>query len=152
MPGYDKFGLPTVVMKGAAEGYDPLSQAKSKIDSQKTKTLDDGIKVTEYYDKNGNLLLTKTVSQNGGPSIFKVPVKTEYARQLWTFMDDDQDGNIDFISNQDFNEGYSEWYRSSEDNGWFDLHGRSEMPGAKLKKAGKVIKAVKNESKLNIKG
>ncbi len=138
MTGYDKLGLPNVVMKGAAEGYDAISQVKDKIESQKTRTLKNGTKVTEYYDKKGNLLLTKSYSDKGGPSIFQVPIHTSEERCLWTFVDDDSDGNIDFINMQDFNNNYSEWYRSSEDNGWFDMHGREEAAGSKLKQAGKV--------------
>jgi len=151
MAGYDKFGLPTVVMKGAAEGYDPISKLREKIHSQKNRTLDDGTKVTEYYDKQGNLLLTKTYSEKG--SIFQVPVKTSGERRLYTFIDEDNDGNIDFFNMQDFDNGYSEWYRSSEDNGWFDRHGREDMPGAKLKQAGKNAGKVGGaKHHLNIKG
>ena len=136
MAGYDKFGLPNVVTQG--NGDPIIADIKAKISSQETKTLSDGRKETFYYDKDGKLLITKMTSNNNKSSVFQIPVKTESTNALWTLTDDDGDGNIDFMNYQNFSEGYSEWYRSSEDNGWFDMYGRDEAQGSKLKSAGKA--------------
>ncbi len=115
-------GLPS---KDKVDGkcYAGLDKIMDKIDPSKTRhpKIVDNTEITYFCDKDGNVILEKQVSENGGVSYY---YKGADGADV-SLYDFDGDDNFDQLELEYDNTGYR--LQSSKDNGYFDKTSKIDL-------------------------